>query len=172
MIIFLFGENWAPASEFVVWFSAIAVINLTYNLSSELFIALDKPKEMFNCRLIINLISFLVMILSIQFGLLFFFVGLVFVRIFGLFITQYYLKKFCNLPVKLWLSALQLPFILLIIVASSLLLLKYFIDVLAVSNLFILLINSIVFAISFTIVILLTDSKFKKEILKIIIKKN
>ncbi len=172
LIIFLFGENWAPASEFVVWFSAIAVINLTYNLSSELFIALDKPKEMFNCRLIINLISFLVMILSIQFGLLFFFVGLVFVRIFGLFITQYYLKKFCNLPVKLWLSALQLPFILLIIVASSLLLLKYFIDVLAVSNLFILLINSIVFAISFTIVILLTDSKFKKEILKIIIKKN
>jgi len=165
LIIFLFGDNWAPAGEFVVWFSIIAAINITSSLAIELFIALDKAKVLFRYRLIINVVAFIIMLVTINYGINIFLMGLVAANLFSLVVSQLYLARYCSVSLVTWLIAMRFPAIMSIIIISVLLLMKYLLLFWQIGHFLTITFYGLITALSWFTILFSSKSKLKSEIL-------
>lgn len=170
LIVFLFGETWQPAAPYVIWFSIIAIISLTHNLSGELFIALDQSKKMLEFRFVINVLSLVVMLVMINLGIIYFLIGLILIEFLSLIISQYYLDKFCNLLIVDWLRALKLPFLLMVMITVILFGVKKVLTYWQLHDFFVLSIYSLSMLICWLSVIVLTESKLKAELKRLLVK--
>ena len=170
LIVFLFGETWQPAAPYVIWFSIIAIISLAHNLAGELFIALDQPKKMLQCRSFINALGLVVMLVMINFGIIYFLIGLIFIQLLSLVISQYYLDKYCNLLIMDWLKALKLPFLLVVMITVILFGVKKVLTYWQLHDFFVLSIYSLSMFVCWLTVIVLTESKLKAELKRILVK--
>jgi len=170
LILILFGENWIKASEFVIWFSAIAAIKLMFNLSDDLMVALDKTSELLKSRLIINIISLIVLVASIQYGLTKFLIALVGVQFVGMSISLFFLVKYCHISIKYLLISLALPFTLALILLVALFITNYFVEAWQLNPFFDIVFNSLIVFVIWIGTVFLTNTKLKIE-LKVFLQK-
>ena len=168
LILILFGENWIKASEFVIWFSAIAAIKLMFNLSDDLMVALDQSTVLLKSRITINVISFIALIVSIQYGLIVFLSILLSIQLVAFGVSQYYLNKYCQVPIKLLLAALIQPIIIGVSVAFSLLILNTLPMVTESNDALFIMVNMLAGVFTWIFVVVSGRSDLKKEMTKVI----